>query len=106
MVLAYGFYSFIIAPTSTGAHLLPGEHVDIAKTKGVMLRDINVVITHDWPSGIRNWKGTDLIRSLTETLEPQLHVCGHLHASHEAVIGKTTVHALDAVLGAKHGDDR
>lgn len=80
--------------------------MDIAKTKGAMVCDIDVVITHDWPSGIRNWKGTDLIRSLTETLEPQLHVCGHLHASHEAVIGKTTVHALDAVLGAKHGDDR
>ena len=82
------------------------SEVDIAKRRGVMLGEIDVVITHDWPSGIRNWRGTDLIRSLTETLEPQLHVCGHLHASHEAVIGKTTVHALNAVPGDKHGDDR
>ena len=76
--------------------------VDFAKRKGLRLGSIDVVITHDWPSGIREGRGTDLIRSLTEKLKPQLHVCGHMHASHEAIIGKTAVHALNAVPGAGH----
>jgi Icc-related predicted phosphoesterase len=73
------------------------SEVDLAKRKGAMLGDIDVVVTHDWPSGIRDGRGTELIRSITEKLEPQLHVCGHMHSHHEAVIGKTRVHALSAV---------
>ena len=76
--------------------------VDFAKRKGAILGDIDIVVTHDWPSGIREGRGTDLIRSITEKLEPKLHVCGHMHASHEATIGKTAVHALNAVPGAGH----
>ena len=76
--------------------------VELAKRKGALLGDIDVVVTHDWPSGIREGRGTDLIRSITEKLEPKLHVCGHLHTHFEASIGKTAVHALNAVPGAGH----
>ncbi len=82
------------------------SEVELAKSKGSMLGDIDVVITHDWPSGIREGKGTALIRSITEKLEPQLHVCGHMHTHHEAVIGKTHVHALNAVPSAIMDDHR
>ncbi len=72
----------------------------------MLLGDIDVVITHDWPSGIRDAKGTELIRSIAETLQPQLNVCGHMHSYHEAAIGKTAVHALNAVPSAIMGDGR
>ena len=71
-----------------------------------MLGDVDVVITHDWPSGIRDGKGTALIRSITELLQPKLHICGHMHSYHEAVIGKTAVHALNAVPSGVMGEDR
>ena len=82
------------------------NEVELAKRKGMMLGDIDVVITHDWPSGLRDGKGTALIRGITELLQPQLHVCGHMHSSHQATIGKTAVHALNAVPSAIMGDDR
>ena len=78
------------------------SEIELVKRKGLRLGSIDVVITHDWPSGIREGRGTDLIRSITEKLQPQLHVCGHLHSSFEASIGKTAVHALNAVPGAGH----
>lgn len=82
-----------------------GSEVELAKTKGAMLGDIDVVITHDWPSGLRDGKGTALIRSISDKLQPQLHVCGHMHTHHEATIGKTNVNALNAVPGAGHGEN-
>ena len=82
------------------------NEVEFAKRKGMMLGDIDIVITHDWPSGIRDGKGTELIRGITELLQPQLHVCGHMHSYHEAIVGKTAVHALNAVPSAIMGDDR
>ena len=78
------------------------SEVELAKRKGSILGDTDVVVTHDWPSVIREGRGTDLIRSLSEKLQPQLHVCGHLHTHFEASIGKTAVHALNAVPGAGH----
>lgn len=78
--------------------------VELAKRRGSILGDIDVVITHDWPAGIGEGRGTDLIRSITEKLEPHLHVCGHLHTHYEATIGKSAVHALNAVPGASHGE--
>ena len=80
--------------------------VEYAWKTGRALGDIDVVITHDWPSGIREGKGTDLIRSLTEKLKPQVHVCGHMHSHHEATIGETTLHALNAVPSAIMRDQR
>ena len=80
--------------------------VELVKRKGTMLGDIDVVITHDWPSGIQEGKGTALIRSITELLQPKLHICGHMHSYHEAAIGKTSVHALDAVPSGIMGEDR
>jgi len=79
------------------------SEVELAKRRGSMLGDIDVVITHDWPSGLRDGKGAALIRSLTEKLGPQLHICGHMHTYHEALIGETTIHALDAVPPAGRG---
>ena len=80
--------------------------VELTKRKGSMLGDIDIVITHDWPSGIRDGRGTDHIRSIAETLQPKLHVCGHIHAFHQAAIGRTAVHALNAVPSSIMGDDR
>jgi len=82
------------------------SEVERVTRKGLALGDVDVVITHDWPSGIRDGKGTALIRSITETLQPKLHVCGHMHTFHQDVIGKTAVHALNAVPSAVMGDDR
>ena len=70
----------------------------------MLLGDIDVVITHDWPSGIRDGKGTELIRGIAETLQPQIHVCGHMHSYHEAIVGKTAVYALNAVPSAIMGE--
>lgn len=80
------------------------SEVELTKRRGSMLGDIDVVITHDWPSGIREGRGTDLIRSITEKLQPKLHVCGHLHTHFDTTIGKTAVHALNAVPGTGHSE--
>ncbi len=80
------------------------SEVELTKRRGSMLGDTDVVVTHDWPSGIREGRGTDLIRSITEKLQPQLHVCGHLHTHFEASIGNSAVNALNAVPGAGHGE--
>jgi len=82
------------------------SEVERVKRKGMMLGDIDIVITHDWPSGIRDGKGTQLIRSITETLQPKLHICGHMHSFHQGAIGKTAVHALNAVPSAVMDGDR
>lgn len=82
------------------------SEVDLARRKGLALDDVDVVITHDWPVGLGEGKGGELIRSITEKLQPQLHVCGHMHSFHQAVIGKTSVHALNAVPSAIMGEDR
>lgn len=72
---------------------------DVEKTKreARRLSGIDVVITHDWPSGIKEGVGTDLIRSLTHELQPQLHVCGHMHSPRESEVFSTKVHALNTV---------
>ncbi len=82
------------------------SEVELTKKNGSMLGDIDVVITHDWPIGIQGGRGTELIRSITEALQPQLHVCGHMHTHHEAVIGKTKLHALNVVPPAGRGENR
>jgi Icc-related predicted phosphoesterase len=82
------------------------SEVDFAKRKGMMLGDIDVVVTHDWPSGIREGWGIELIRGITEKLEPQLHICGHSHAFQEGVIGTTRVHALNATPSHIARDER
>ena len=82
------------------------SEVERAKKKGLALGDIDVVITHDWPSGVLDGKGTQLIRSITEKLQPKLHICGHMHSFYQDTIGKTQVHALNAVPSAIMGDDR
>ncbi len=81
------------------------SEVEVAKKQGLALGDIHVLITHDWRSGIRDGMGTQLICSITESLQLQLHICGHRYSFHQAIIGKTSVHAVNAVPSAVMGDD-
>ena len=82
------------------------SEIERTMTQGHALGEIDVLITHDWPSGIIDGVGKALIRVLTEELKPRLHVCGHMHTFHEAAIGDTVVHALNAVPPAVRGRER
>ena len=81
---------------------------DIEKTKheAKELGAIDVLVTHDWPHGLERGRGTEHILDLNVSLRPQLHLCGHMHAFHQDVIGKAHVHALNAVPSPMMGDDR
>jgi lariat debranching enzyme len=80
-------------------------------------RPVDVLVTHDWPAGIAGPHrgrpvGRPELRQLTETLRPQLHLCGHLHHRLQARIGPTTVLCLghirsgaDAVAAVERGPD-
>ncbi len=80
--------------------------IEAAIEQGQALGGIDVLITHDWPSGIIDGVGKALIRVLIEELKPKLQVCGHMHTFYEATIGDTMVHALNAVPPAVRGRDR
>lgn len=64
-----------------------------AKRKG----KVDVLLTHDWPSGLLGDLGDDQIRDLTHTLAPQLHVCGHHHLRVSGVSNGVPVEALAEV---------
>ena len=60
---------------------------------------IDVLLTHDWPSGVgtnREGKpvGDPSVRQLTQTLRPRVHACGHMHHDHQSRIGATQVVCL------------
>ena len=60
---------------------------------------IDVLLTHDWPSGIgtnREGKpvGDPSVRQLTEALRPRIHASGHMHHDHQARIGSTQIVCL------------
>ncbi|WP_068900488.1 metallophosphoesterase family protein [Planomonospora sphaerica] len=69
-------------------------------------RRIDLLITHDWPAGLayrhhgKTAVGCDRIRMLTDALNPQVHVCGHMHVPYRERIGATDVVCLSQV---RHG---
>ncbi|GAA3443011.1 metallophosphoesterase [Planomonospora venezuelensis] len=82
-------------------------HVDrvLAQARG---KTVDLLITHDWPAGLsyrhhgKLAVGCDRIRMLTETLRPQVHICGHMHVPFRERIGSTDVVCLSQV---RHGVD-
>jgi len=69
---------------------------------------VDVLITHDWPSGIADPAidptdgrtrpvGNTPCRQLLEDLEPTLMLCGHMHHAHSAVVGPSIVRCLAKV---------
>lgn len=81
-------------------------------------KSIDLLITHDWPEGLsfRHHSGAPVgcerIRSLTDRLAPQVHVCGHMHTPYRERVGRTDVVCLsqvvkgrDAVTVLEHGPD-
>lgn len=61
------------------------------------LGDIDVLLTHDWPSGLRPGVGNDISLKLIQELHPSLHLCGHMHEGFSGYVGGTDVHALNIV---------
>lgn len=60
---------------------------------------LDVLVTHDWPNRLgRNDRnlpvGNADVRALVEDLQPRLHLCGHIHSSLDAVVGRTRVVGL------------
>lgn len=69
---------------------------------------VDVLMTHDWPSGIADANargefdrvrpfGNDRCRMLLEELRPSLMLCGHMHQAHTAVVGPSAVRCLAKV---------
>lgn len=64
----------------------------------------DILLTHDWPSGIQpeggrdlDHEGSGLVRDVCELLRPQVHAVGHRHFAHRGRIGSTEVVALDRI---------
>ena len=85
-----------------------GEEVATTLHEASRLGEIDVLLTHDWPSDLRVGRGNDSTRDLIEAIRPTLHLCGHMHAEFEGTIGTTIVNALNAVPPAtkKQGRER
>lgn len=62
-----------------------------------ILGHVDVLITHEWASGLHGDRGSKVLRGLIERVQPSLQICGHLHRVIEANIGVTRVEALTAV---------
>ncbi len=78
---------------------------DIEKTKREAdeLGTIDILVTHDWPQGLEQGRGTEHILDLNVSLRPQLHVCGHHHRFVDAQIFSRKVHALGYVPDQRFG---
>lgn len=68
---------------------------------------VDVLITHDWPSGIAEAGrfgpiGDDRVRALIDDYQPIMSLHGHMHTRASAVLGATQVSCL-AIVGY-HGD--
>ncbi|MHB8190924.1 MAG: metallophosphoesterase [Ferrimicrobium sp.] len=73
------------------------EEVDRTLDAASNLGGVDVLITHDWPSGLRLGRGNYPTRDLVEAIRPTLHLSGHMHSAFEGVIDATVVNALNAV---------
>lgn len=81
---------------------------EVAETlrAGSKVGQVDVLVTHDWPSGLGLGHGNDVVQQRTETLHPKLHICGHMHRAAERTIGATAIHALNAVPPATGHEGR
>jgi Icc-related predicted phosphoesterase len=70
---------------------------------------LDVLVTHDWPSGAANTfleqrqdercriLGNEPCQWLLDELPPTLMLCGHMHTAHRAVMDPSTVRCLAKV---------
>jgi len=69
---------------------------------------VDVLITHDWPTGINGAdipepRGDDNVRTIIDDFQPALSLHGHMHRPAFAVSGQTNVACL-ARVGYRHGN--
>jgi len=83
-------------------HYIEGD-VEKTKRDSKRLGQIDVLVTHDWPHGLEQGRGTEHILDLNVSLRPQLHVCGHHHRFVDAQIFSRKVHALGYVPDQRFG---
>ena len=62
-----------------------------------------MLITHDWPTGVIEGRGDDVVEALVRKLKPKLHLCGHHHIKLTSEIGTTSVEALADVTQGRRG---
>ncbi|GAB3141761.1 hypothetical protein GCM10027290_15020 [Micromonospora sonneratiae] len=60
---------------------------------------VDILLTHDWPSDITEpirdrSVGRPELRRLCQRIRPRLHLCGHMHHRHRALVGSTEVVCL------------
>jgi hypothetical protein len=67
------------------------------------LGGIDVLITHDWPTGVIEGRGDDVVEALVRKLKPTLHLCGPHHIKLTSEIGTTSVEALADVSQGRRG---
>lgn len=63
---------------------------------------VDILLTHDWPTGAVVDVGSEDVRTLLAQAQAQLHLCGHRHVRHSAMIGETRMEALADIIS---GDD-
>ena len=67
------------------------------------LTGLDLLITHDWPSGIIENRGTEDVLDLVTRHRPSLHICGHHHLRMTTTIGTTQVEMLGDVASGRAG---
>lgn len=67
------------------------------------LGGIDVLVTHDWPTGIFDGRGDQTVADLVKKLKPKLHLCGHHHIKMTSDIGRTAVEAVADVSQGRKG---
>lgn len=67
------------------------------------LGGLDVLITHDWPTGIIDDRGDETVEELVRKLKPKLHICGHHHIRLTSSVGSTSVEAIADVTQGRRG---
>lgn len=70
----------------------------IALKRGVQKKGrIDILLTHDWPSGVLGELGDPQLRELAQHVVPRVHVCGHHHLRVSGLVDGVPVEALAQV---------
>jgi lariat debranching enzyme len=64
---------------------------------------VDVLVTHDWPTGMLPDMGSDDVRQILDIAQAKLHICGHRHMRRSELFGTTHTEALADVLAGKKG---
>jgi lariat debranching enzyme len=102
-----GIYSSRVTDISKGqrttgrerSYYLRGELTALV-AQSESLGQIDLLLTHDWPSGLPGEKpgtGRPELRDLCARLRPRWYCCGHMHRRADHTIGVTQVTCLPAV---------